>query len=82
MTATSNLRPGQAVRCSIRVTELDHERRTFVLDDVSITFASRKNATTFNVFTSDFWSDKYKFHGLGGEATMSEYSFGKRPTKR
>lgn len=83
MTAKSNLRHGQEVRCSIRVAELDHDRRTFVLDDVSITFDSRKNSTTFTIyFTSDFWSDKYKFHGLGGKDTMNEYSFGKQPSKR
>ena len=50
-----------------------------VLDHVSITFDSRKDGNTVNLyFTNDFWSQKYKFHGLGGKETMSEYSFGSR----
>jgi hypothetical protein len=83
MTASSQLRQGQAVDCTVRIVELD-SRRTFVLEGVSITFDSRKDPTTFNVyFTHDFWSQKFGFHGLGGKETLNEYSFGKpKPGKR
>ena len=41
MSASSDLRQGQAMDCTVRIIELD-SRRTFVLEGVSITFDSRK----------------------------------------
>jgi hypothetical protein len=79
ISALSKLSPGQAALCTVRIVELDGQRRTFVLDHVSITFDSRKDSNTFKLyFTHDFWSQKFKFHGLGGKETLSEYSFGHR----
>jgi hypothetical protein len=79
ISASSKLSPGQAVLCTVRIVELDGQRRTFVLDNVSITMDSRKDGNTVNLyFTKDFWSQKFKFHGLGGKETLSEYSFGHR----
>lgn len=81
--ALSSAREGQSVRCSVHISELDHGRRTFVLDDVSVTFDSRKDASTINVyFTRDFWSAKYGFHGLGGKDTLAEYSYPEPRGKR
>jgi len=83
ISASSKLQPGQSVLCTVRIVELDGARRTFVLDNVSITMASRKDGNTMNLyFTRDFWSDKFKFHGLGGKDTLSEYSFGGRKKKK
>lgn len=82
MTAASQLKKGDTVTCSIKITD---SGRVFVLDGVSITFVSRTDApvkgsnqtdTTFMLyFTRDFWSEKYKFHGLGGESVQIEYRF-------
>ena len=40
-------------------------------------------ATTSNLyFTSDFWSDRYKFVGLGGTSSVSTYTFAAAPYYR
>jgi hypothetical protein len=64
-----------------------------MLAQVGITFVSRTDKqvtikgqkyrlTTFRVyFTQDFWSEKNKFHGLGGSTTEADYEFGRVPIK-
>ena len=88
----SQLKPGQAVSCRVRIHDLVTEN-TFDLDDVSITFVSRtdtpvtiKGVRFANIkfklyFTRDFWSEKNKFYGKGGEDTAAEYDFGRRKVK-
>jgi hypothetical protein len=86
LTQWSALQGGSSVPCTIRVTD---RGRTFVLDDVAITFVSRKDReiaaggatyveTTFQLyFTRDFWSEKFQFYGLGGPTTLTSYDFGR-----
>jgi hypothetical protein len=86
MTQWSTLTEGESVPCTIRVSD---KGRTFVLEHVNITFVSRKDhevpvhgatyvETTFLIyFTSDFWSEKFKFYGLGGRDTLNGYDFGR-----
>jgi hypothetical protein len=79
--------PGQSVPCTIHITEPGG--RDFILDNVSITYLGRTDTaepgggthTMFRIrFTKNFWSEKFKFHGLGGYDI--EYSFGKHKPRR
>jgi hypothetical protein len=86
MSPSSNLEKGHSYRCTVRIT--DEDKRVFVLDNVAITFADRTDTpsadgkfvqTSFRLyFTDDFWSPKFKFYGLGGKDTQSDYDFGRR----
>jgi hypothetical protein len=84
ITSATNLTSGQAVVCSVAIEE---KGRNFTLNGVSITFISR-SATPVEGgrvkismklhFTSDFWSEKYKFYGRGGPESVTDYDFGTR----
>jgi hypothetical protein len=80
--ASDNLKTGTEVICTVKIHDLD-TKETFTLKDVSITFVSKKDSTTFMLyFTKSFWSEKNKFHGLGGPTTETEYSFGGTTKKK
>jgi len=91
MSPSSQLSPGQAVSCRLRIN--DPKIGTFDLDGVSVTFVSRTDTavtirgtrfieTKFNIyFTNDFWSEKNKFYGKGGKESLTEFDFGRRKTK-
>ena len=69
--------------CTIRIVEAT---RQFELSGVSITYLDRTDQesagrilTSFRVyFTHDFWSETFRFHGIGGSEHPMVYEFPSR----
>lgn len=83
LSATGDYHRGDAVVCTIRIVEAT---RQFELSGVSITYLDRTDQesagrilTSFRVyFTHDFWSETFRFHGIGGSEHPMVYEFPSR----